>query len=209
MIVEEPRSEIELAVDHLMLNVVDFSTPEGMLNAMTAFARGLAASVAALDEYADPDKSPANYQRNIEYSHVFFNAIEGGMWLARQNVEPSNDAEIQLLEDTLSLIGDLLAKKIARCDPAGAITAIAAGVPLTENAKFINRALFATEKLYAKINLMVGLAPMADVISEELADSLHDEFYRHTIAGSFAKIGEFVTRLQAMFPQLRKKGGSR
>jgi hypothetical protein len=56
---------------------------------------------------------------------------------------------------------------------------------------------------------MVGLAPMADVVSEELADSLHDEFYRHTIAGSLAKIGEFVTRLQAMFPQLRKKGESR
>jgi hypothetical protein len=209
MIVEEPRSEIELAVDHLMLNVVDFSTPEGMLNAMTAFARGLAASVAALDESADPDKSPANCQRNIEYSHVFFSAIEGGMWLARQNVGLSNDAEIQLLEDTLSLIGDLLAKKIARCDPAGAIKAAAPGVPLTENAKFVDRALFATEKLYAKINLMVGLAPMADVISEKLADSFFREFYRHTKESSFAKIGDFVTRLQAMFPQIHKKGESR
>jgi hypothetical protein len=208
MTVEEPRSEIELAVDRLMLNVVDFSTTEGMLNAMTAFARGLAASVAALDESADPDKSPANYQRNIEYSHVFFSAIEGGMWLARQNVEPSNDAEIQLLEDTLSLIGDLLCKKIARCDPAGAITANAIGFP-TENAKFIDRALFATEKLYAKINLMVGLAPAVGVISEELADSFMDEFRRHTKASSFAKIGDFVTRLHAMFPQLHKKGESR
>jgi hypothetical protein len=208
MIAEEPRSEIELAVDHLMLNVVDFSTPEGMLNAMTAFARGLAASVAALDEYADPDKSPANYQRNIEYSHVFFNAIEGGMWLARQNVEPSNDAEIQLLEDTLSLIGDLLCKKIARCDPAGAITANAIEFP-TENAKFIDRALFATRNLYAKINLMVGLAPMAGVISEELADSFTDEFHRHAQTSSLVKIGDFVTRLQAMFPRLHKKGESR
>jgi len=208
MTVEEPRSEIELAVDRLMLNVVDFSTTEGMLNAMTAFARGLAASVAALDESADPDKSPANYQRNIEYSHVFFSAIEGGMWLARQNVEPSNDAEIQLLEDTLSLIGDLLCKKIARCDPAGAITANAIGFP-TENAKFIDRALFATEKLYAKINLMVGLAPAVGVISEELADSFMDEFRRHTKASSFAKIGDFVTRLHAMFPPLHKKGESR
>jgi hypothetical protein len=207
MIAEEPRSEIELAVDHLMLNVVDFSTTEGMLNAMTAFARGLAASACALDESADPDKSPANLQRNIEYAHVFFSAIEGGMWLARQNVEPSNDAEIQLLGDTLSLIGDLLCKKIARCDPAGAIKAAALGVPLTENAKFIDRALFATEELYAKINLMVGLAPMADVISEKLADSFFHEFYRHTQASSLAKIGDFVTRLQAMFPQLRKKGG--
>jgi hypothetical protein len=209
MIAEEPRSEIELAVDHLMLNVVDFSTTEGMLNAMTAFARGLAASVAALDESADPDKSPANIKRNIEHSHVFFSAIEGGMWLARQNVEPSNDAEIQLLEDTLSLIGDLLCKKIARCDPAGAIKAAAAGVPLAENAKFIDRALFATEKLYAKINLMVGLAPAISVISEELADSFKDEFFRHTKASSLAKIGEFVTRLHAMFPQIRKKGESR
>jgi hypothetical protein len=208
MIAEEPRSEIELAVDHLMLNVVDFSTPEGMLNAMTAFARGLAASVAALDESADPDKSPANIKRNIEHSHVFFSAIEGGMWLARQNVEPSNDAEIRLLEDTLSLIGDLLCKKIARCDPAGAITATAIGFP-TENAKFIDRALSATEKLYAKINLMVGLAPAAGVISEELADSLMDEFYRHTKASSLAKIGDFVTRLHAMFPRLHKKGESR
>jgi hypothetical protein len=208
MIAEEPRSEIELAVDHLMLNVVDFSTPEGMLNAMTAFARGLAASVAALDEYADPDKSPVNHQRNIEYSHVFFSAIEGGMWLARQNVEPSNDAEIQLLEDTLSLIGDLLCKKIARCDPAGAITATAIGFP-TENAKFIDRALFATRKLYAKINLMAGLAPVADVISEELADSLMDEFYQDTKASTHAKVKEFATRLQAMFPQIHKKGESR
>jgi len=208
MIAEEPRSEIELAVDHLMLNVVDFSTPEGMLNAMTAFARGLAASVAALDEYADPDKSPANYQRNIEYSHVFFNAIEGGMWLARQNVEPSNDAEIQLLEDTLSLIGDLLVKKIVRCDPAGAIAANAIGFP-TENAKFIDRALDATRKLYTKLYLLVGLAPMADVISEELADSFMDEFHRHSQTSSLVKIGDFVTRLQAMFPQLRKKGESR
>jgi hypothetical protein len=205
MIAEEPRSEIELAVDRLVTNVVDFSTPKGMLDAMTAFGRGLAVSVAALDESADPDKSPENVKRNIEHSHVFFNCIEGGLWLATQNWEGSNDSEIQMLEDTLSLIGDLLAKKIARCDPAGAITANAIGVP-TENAKFIDRALFATEKLYAKINLMVGLAPAAAVISEELADSFMDEFFRHTKASSFTKIGDFVTRLHAMFPQLRKKG---
>jgi hypothetical protein len=208
MIVEEPRSEIELAVDHLVLKVVDFSTPEGMLNAMTAFARGLAASVAALDEFADPDKSPANYQRNIEYSHVFFSAIEGGMWLARQNVEPSNDAEIQLLEDTLSLIGDLLCKKIARCDPLTAMATTFLGTP-TKGAEFIDRALVATRKLYAKINLMVGLAPAADAISEELADSLMDEFNLDTKASTHAKVKEIATRLQAMFPQLHKKGESR
>jgi hypothetical protein len=206
MIVEEPRSEIELAVDHLIDKVVDFSTPEGMVDAMTAFTRGLAASAAALNVASDPDKSSEKAQRNVEYANVFFNSIENALWLTFEHFD--NASEPEKLDEAVSLFADLLAKKIARCDPAGAITANAIGFP-TENAKFIDRALDATRKLYTKLYLLVGLAPVADVISEELADSFMDEFHRHSQTSSLVKIGDFVTRLHAMFPQIRKKGESR
>jgi hypothetical protein len=197
MIAEEPRSEIELAVDHLIDKVVDFSTPEGMVDAMTAFTRGLAASAAALNVASDPDKSSEKAQRNVEYANVFFNSIENALWLTFEHFD--NASEPEKLDEAVSLFADLLAKKIVRCDPAGAIAANAIGFP-TENAKFIDRALDATRKLYTKLYLLVGLAPMADVISEELADSFMDEFHRHAQTSSLAKIGDFVTRLQAMFP---------
>lgn len=206
MIAEEPRSEIELAVDHLIDKVVDFSTPEGMVDAMTAFTRGLAASAAALNVASDPDKSSEKAQRNVEYANVFFNSIENALWLTFEHFD--NASEPEKLDEAVSLFADLLAKKIARCDPLTAMATTAIGVP-TPNAEFIDRALFATRNLYAKINLLVGLAPAAGVISEELADSLMDEFYQDTKAYTHAKVKEFVTRLHAMFPRLHKKGESR
>jgi hypothetical protein len=206
MISEEPRSKIELAVDHLISNVVDFSTPEGMVDAMTAFTRGLAASATALNEASDPDKSPEKTQRNVEYANVFFDSIENALWLAFEHFD--NASEPEKLDEAVSLIGDLLGKKIARCDPLTAMATTFLGTP-TKEAEFIDRALFATRNLYAKINLLVGLAPAADVISEELADSLMDEFYQDTKASTHAKVKEFATRLQAMFSQIHKKGESR
>jgi hypothetical protein len=128
------------------------------------------------------------------------------LWLTFEHFD--NASEPEKLDEAVSLFADLLAKKIARCDPLTAMATTAIGVS-TDEVEFIDRALFATRKLYAKINLLVGLAPAADVISEELADSFMDEFYQHTKESTHAKFGEFATRLQAMFPQIRKKGESR
>jgi|688.fasta_scaffold23884_6 hypothetical protein len=195
----EPNSEIGQAVNELLTTVVDFKTPGGLLGAMVAFTRGLAACAAAHNAFADSDLSESKFKYNIEHSGTIFDVIESAVWLSDENSSDSMSQE--MLDESFALFGKLLGNKLNKCD---IVTAVLEEEAVSEDCQFIDRATFAVRRLYVLTYLRIALAPLAHAISEEMWDSFAHEFYESVQKHSVEKTKEIITRLNEMSPPIQK-----
>jgi hypothetical protein len=193
----ESKSKIELAVEQLIRKSVDFSSPEGLNDAMTAFVRGVATVAAAANQASDPDQSPEKTLYNIQHSGTIFDTVSDIVWLCDENSLKNSPEQ---LDELFVRLDRLLYTKMLSFDIADAMR-FPDSHPDCE--AFLNRVVFVVCRTYIQAYLRIALAPLYHLISEELWDIILNEFYEHVQAASKEKLKEVVTRLTQMFPQAK------
>lgn len=197
----ESPSAIELAVEQLIKKSIDFNSPEDMTNAMTAFIRGVSTIGAAANHICDPDQSPKKTAYNVQHSSTIFDAVSDTVWLCDENALKNSPEQ---LDELFVRLDRLLYTKMLSFDIASALRDPDSHPEATA---FLNQVTFVVRRTYIQAYLRIALAPMAHLISEELWDSILNEFYEHVHDTSKEKLKEIMIRLTQMFPQA--KGGKR
>jgi len=197
----ESPSAIELAVEQLIKKSVDFNSSEGINNAITAFIRGVATVAAAANQFYDADQSPEKMQYNVQHSGTIFDAVSDTVWLCDENSLKNSPEQ---LDELFVRLDKLLYTKMRSFN---ILEALRDPESHPDCEAFLNRVTFVVRRTYIQAYLRIALAPMAHLISEELWDSILNEFYEHVQTTSSEKFREVLTRLTQMFPQV--KGGKR
>jgi hypothetical protein len=194
-------SAIEIAVEQLIKKSVDFNSSEGINNAMTAFIRGVATVAAAANQISDADQSPEKMLYNVQHSGTIFDAVSDTVWLCDENGLKNSPEQ---LDELFGRLDRLLYRKMLSFDILGTLRDVDSH---PEGEAFLDRVMFVVRRTYIQAYLRMSLAPFAHLISEELWDSILNEFYEHVHDTSQEKLKEIMIRLTQMFPQT--KGGKR
>jgi hypothetical protein len=193
----EPKSEIETAVEQLLRKSVDYTTPDGANNAITAFVRGVSTVAAFVNSNCDPDDSPEKLQYNIQHAGTIFDAISDTVWLCDENSLKNTPEQ---LDELFVRLDKLLYKKMLSLDIIKTLSNPDVDPVATA---FLNQVVFVVRRAYVQAYLRIAFAPFARLISDELWDSILSEFYDHVQVSSASKVGEITVRLTQMFPQAK------